>query len=77
MYRQAVIDLQLGMLLSEELSVLVSAAAGGGRAGEQEGDTVLEKEENMKTLIDECEKMLITEPESCHGSWGLIDCDPA
>ena len=27
-------------------------------------------------LIDECKKMLITEPEACLGGWGLIDCDP-
>ena len=30
----------------------------------------------MKTLIDECKKMLITEPEDCLGGWGLIDVDP-
>ena len=30
----------------------------------------------MKTLIDECKKMLITEPEDCLGGWGLIDADP-
>lgn len=27
-------------------------------------------------LIDECKKMLVTEPEACLGGWGLIDCDP-
>ena len=30
----------------------------------------------MKTLIDECKKMLITDPEDCLGGWGLIDADP-
>ncbi len=45
--------------------------------GEDECDAALiEKEENMKTLIDECKKMLITEPEDCLGGWGLIDADP-
>ncbi len=45
-------------------------------AGEEEDGALVEKEENMKTLIDECKKMLITEPEECLGSWGLIDADP-
>ena len=30
----------------------------------------------QQVLIDECKKMLITEPEACLGGWGLIDCDP-
>jgi len=37
---------------------------------------LVEKEQNLKSLIDECKKMLITEPEECLGGWGLIDCDP-
>ena len=44
--------------------------------GEEEDAALVEKEENMKTLIDECKKMLITEPEDCLGGWGLIDADP-
>jgi hypothetical protein len=49
-----------------------------GRQGldEEDGQLLVEKEENLKTLIDECKKMLITEPDECLGGWGLIDCDP-
>ena len=36
---------------------------------------LVEKEENLKTLIDDCKRMLITEPEECLGGWGLIDCE--
>jgi phosphatidylinositol 4-phosphatase len=82
-YRQATIDLLLGNLVTEELNFL---CGGGGsnklqeneRQGldEEDGQVLVEKEENLKTLIDECKKMLIIEPEECLGGWGLIDCDP-
>ena len=71
----------LGITSSEELSLVVSSSGSGGVVprgeGVDEDDFVLvEKEENIKTLIDEWKKMLISEPETCLGSWGLIDCDP-
>jgi len=53
----------------------VAAAAADSVVDEDEGQVLVEKEENLKTLIDECKKMLITEPEECLGGWGLIDCD--
>ena len=28
-----------------------------------------------QTLIDECKKMLVREPDECLGGWSLIDCD--
>ena len=45
-------------------------------SGEECEAGLVEKEENMKMLIDECRKMLIVEPEHCIGAWGLIDTDP-
>lgn len=57
--------------MTEDFSVLNS-----NRMEAEEDSLLYEKEENMKTLIDECKKMLITEPEACLGGWGLIDCDP-
>ena len=72
-YRQAAIDLLLGNPITEYFSTLTAAKP---VAPEEEDEAVLvEKEENMKTLIDECKKMLIMEPEACLGGWGLIDCD--
>ena len=44
---------------------------------EEHQRSLVEKEENMKTLIDECKRMLIAEPEVCLGGWGLIDADPS
>jgi len=79
-YRQATFDLLLGNTSASELTLLrnadVAAAAADSGVDEDEGQVLVEKEENLKTLIDECKKMLITEPEECLGGWGLIDCDP-
>ena len=80
MYRQATIDLLLGNTSANELTLLRNAVgrldAAAADVDEDEGQVLVEKEENLKTLIDECKKMLITEPEECLGGWGLIDCDP-
>lgn len=80
-YRQATIDLMLGSYHLEELLSLLNPGRGGdsdspdgGECETQEG--LMEKEENLKTLIDECKKMLVTERDECLGGWGLIDCDP-
>jgi len=83
-YRQATVDLLLGNSSANELTALrnavgrldAAAAAVDSSVDEDEGQVLIEKEENLKTLIDECKKMLITEPEECLGGWGLIDCDP-
>jgi len=82
-YRQATVDLLLGNTSANELTLLRNAvgrldatdAAVASSGDEDEGEVLVEKEENLKTLIDECKKMLITEPEECLGGWGLIDCD--
>ncbi len=73
-YRQATIDLLLGNLETSEILALCSSK--GAEPVEEEAEPV-EKEENLKTLIDECKKMLITEAEDCLGGWSLIDCDLA
>lgn len=80
-YRQATFDLLLGNTSANELTLLRNAVgrldmAADSGGDEDEGWVLVEKEENLKTLIDECKKMLITEPEECLGGWGLIDCDP-
>ena len=70
-YRQATIDLTLGNPVTEDLTALAAT-----RPEDEDNSLLVEKEENLKVLIDECKKMLITEPEECLGAWGLIDCDP-
>lgn len=76
-YKQTTIDLLLGNSTTEDISALRNVTKGEG-TGEEESDeqNLVEKEENLKILIDECKKLLITEPEECLGGWGLIDCDP-
>ena len=51
-YRQAALDLMLGVENSEELKSLLSTDDTDADDSEA---VLVEKEENMKTLIDECE----------------------
>ncbi|ESO85125.1 hypothetical protein LOTGIDRAFT_130995, partial [Lottia gigantea] len=71
-YRQAAMDIILGQPVSQE--ILTS------KVGELDvvDDTseLIEKEENVKMLIEDCKKMLIVEPEQCLGGWSLINADP-
>lgn len=68
-YRQATVNLMLGNPVDfDELSCNRLEAT-------EEPEVLVEKEENLKTLIDECKKMLITEADECLGGWGLINCD--
>lgn len=76
-YRQATIDLMLGQLVSTEAMMLSSDRLDSSE-GEEEEDSneLLEKEENLKMLIEDAKKMLIIEPEQCMGGWSLINADP-
>ncbi|KAJ8317170.1 hypothetical protein KUTeg_005074 [Tegillarca granosa] len=71
-YRQAAIDLTLGQPVTHELIMTSS------KIDQQEEDLneLLEKEENLKMLIEDCKTMIIVEPEQCLGGWSLIDADP-
>ncbi|KAL5017220.1 hypothetical protein ScPMuIL_006809 [Solemya velum] len=71
-YRQATFDMTQGHPLSEEVMSLSNMKL------EQEEDSseLLEKEENVRLLIEDCKKMLIVEPEECLGGWSLINADP-
>ncbi|CAG5125739.1 unnamed protein product, partial [Candidula unifasciata] len=40
------------------------------------GQPGIEKEENVKMMIEDCKRMLIVEPEHCLGGWALINADP-
>ncbi|KAK2178916.1 hypothetical protein NP493_526g00010 [Ridgeia piscesae] len=74
-YRQAAIDIMLGLdLQTEELNAL---ALSGGVRPEPAEETEVEREQNLRTLIEESRRMLLGETEECLGAWGLIDCDPA
>lgn len=63
-YRQATIDVMLGNPLSEEVF----------NHGDHEEDN-LATVDHVKSLIEDCKKMLISDPTMVLGSWGLIDAD--
>ncbi|KAL3864881.1 hypothetical protein ACJMK2_006529, partial [Sinanodonta woodiana] len=69
-YRQAAINLSLGQPVSDDLLTL------GPKVQEEDDRDLVEKEENVKMLIEDCKKMLIVEPEECLGGWSLVDADP-
>ncbi|VDH96929.1 Hypothetical predicted protein [Mytilus galloprovincialis] len=68
-YRQAAIDLTLGQPVAEDLLT-------GTTKIEEDTTDLVEREENLKLLVEDCKKMLIVEPEECLGGWSLIDADP-
>ncbi|XP_060079238.1 phosphatidylinositide phosphatase SAC2-like [Ylistrum balloti] len=72
-YRQASIDLTLGRPVTMEEFLLL-----GNSSPEEEEDVaeLMEKEQNLKLLVEECKEMLIVEPEQCLGGWSLINADP-
>lgn len=43
---------------------------------EEDLTEIIQKEENVKMLIEDAKKMLISEPEECLGGWSLINADP-
>ncbi|RUS87791.1 hypothetical protein EGW08_004456 [Elysia chlorotica] len=81
-YRQAAIDLTLGQPVSPALLAPTLEISGGdaidGRDGEEEDeeDDAREREENARTMIEDCKRMLIVEPEYCLGAWGLVNATP-
>ncbi|XP_008546060.1 phosphatidylinositide phosphatase SAC2 isoform X2 [Microplitis demolitor] len=64
-YRQAGIDLMLGKSVSEEIF----------QERTEEEDNVATAL-HVKLLIEDCKKLLVSNPEAVLGSWGLIDADP-
>ena len=70
-YRQAMIDLMVGTFDPEDLNMVM-----GKQIVMDEMAILNEKGESVRTLIEECKKLVITEPEICLGAWPLIDADP-
>ncbi|KAH3788858.1 hypothetical protein DPMN_167020 [Dreissena polymorpha] len=69
-YRQAAIDITHGKHVSEDIM------HGKVKVPEEDVRELLEKEENVKQLIEDCKVMLILEPEECLGGWSLVNADP-
>ena len=47
-----------------------------GEGEEEDTNELLEKEENLRQLLEDSKRMLIVEPEQCMGGWCLINADP-
>ncbi|XP_055849501.1 phosphatidylinositide phosphatase SAC2 isoform X2 [Episyrphus balteatus] len=69
-YRQATIDLMLGIQVSPE-----SLNALGGHQAPDDTDA-LEGAEHAKLLVEDCRRLLLGAAQYPIGSWGLIDADP-
>lgn len=64
-YRQATIDMMLGQAINEDMFQ--------ERTEEEDNAGTAD---HVKLLIEDCKKLLIPNPETILGSWGLIDADP-
>jgi hypothetical protein len=69
-YRQAAIDLLIGQGLSEE--VFKTEGGGGGELDDVDGATAAL---HVKTVIEDCKKLLTQDFDRVIGAWGLIDAD--
>ncbi|GFS16972.1 phosphatidylinositide phosphatase SAC2 [Elysia marginata] len=78
-YCQAAIDLTLGQPVSPGLlapTLDITGAEAIDEREEDEEDEAREREENARTMIEDCKRMLIVEPEHCLGAWGLVNATP-
>ena len=60
----------------EEIDDADSASAAVPREAEEEEDSS-QTAEHVKTLIEDCTKLLVQDVGTVVGAWGLIDNDPA
>lgn len=67
-FRQATIDLMLG---EAEVSEMMLQNDGGESEEERQATA-----DHVKQLIEDCKKLLVSEPQNVLGAWGLIDADP-
>ena len=72
-YRQAVIDLMTGQEVSESLMSVEEASASSNFYSEADQDSTAE---HVRSIIEDCKKLLIPDMNSIIGAWGLIDNDP-
>ena len=73
-YRQATIDLITGQLVSESLIQGTNMDEIANASEEEEFDS--SKAEQVKSVIDDCQRLLIPDLGDIVGTWGLIDSDP-
>ena len=75
-YRQATIDILTGQIVSESImsgQLEANATFYDEVEPEQDDETTAE---HVKSIIEDCQKLLIPDLSQIVGSWGLIDADP-
>ncbi|KAJ8418269.1 hypothetical protein AAFF_G00139780 [Aldrovandia affinis] len=73
-YRQAVIDLMMGLPVTEDLYSIFSKEK-EQEEKEQAGQRA--QQEQVSVLLQTYMQLLLPEEEKFHGGWALIDCDPS
>ncbi|KAJ8361344.1 hypothetical protein SKAU_G00178690 [Synaphobranchus kaupii] len=73
-YRQAVIDLMMGLPVTEDLYSIFSKEK-EQEEKEQAGQRA--QQEQVSLLLQTYMQLLLPEEEKFHGGWALIDCDPS
>ncbi|XP_051946437.1 phosphatidylinositide phosphatase SAC2-like isoform X2 [Xyrauchen texanus] len=71
-YRQAVIDLMMGLPVTEDLYSIFSKEKEHEEKESQRG-----AQEQVSFLLQTYMQLLLPEDERFHGGWALIDCDPS
>ncbi|KAL4640934.1 phosphatidylinositide phosphatase SAC2 [Arapaima gigas] len=73
-YRQAVIDLMMGIPVTEDLYSIFSKEK---EHEEKEKERQRGQQEQVSLLLQTYMQLLLSEDEKFHGGWALIDCDPS
>ncbi|XP_026878409.2 phosphatidylinositide phosphatase SAC2 isoform X1 [Electrophorus electricus] len=73
-YRQAVIDLMMGLPVTEDLYSIFSKEK---EHEEKEKESQKGAQEQVSFLLQTYMQLLLPEDEKFHGGWALIDCDPS
>uniref|UniRef100_A0AAY4C6S2 Inositol polyphosphate-5-phosphatase F n=1 Tax=Denticeps clupeoides TaxID=299321 RepID=A0AAY4C6S2_9TELE len=73
-YRQAVIDLMMGLPVTEDLYSIFSKEK---EHEEKEKESQRGVQEQVSLLLQTYMQLLLPEDEKFHGGWALIDCDPS
>ncbi|XP_016392125.1 phosphatidylinositide phosphatase SAC2 isoform X1 [Sinocyclocheilus rhinocerous] len=73
-YRQAVIDLMMGLPVTEDLYSIFSKEK---EQEEKERESQRGAQEQVSLLLQTYMQLLLPDDEKFHGGWALIDCDPS
>lgn len=75
-YRQATIDIITGQIVSESLMSANPEDTSQFYGDEAEEEDHTATAEHVKSIIEDCKKLLIPDVDGIVGAWGLIDNDP-